>query len=298
MKKNIIVILFLWSLHSYAQEEKSYVFNTFRSIQLINMQTTEVIPQKGFDFSIRHRFGMIGADSSMYQQFLGLDLPANIRFGFAFPILKNLYVGAGRTKTGKTIDFEAKYLIFRQTEDNKMPLSIAAYFNMGIMTDKFPKVPNYAYFSDSITPFEYKFSHRLAYNIQVIIARKFSERISFQIAPVIIYKNYVPANAENLTFSIPVGGSIKTGLKSSVIFEYAYRFNNRPGNNDYPLSIAWESGTVGHTFQIVISSTSELLEQDAYTKKSFNYLKGNFALGFNMRRVFWYKKKKTELPNE
>ena len=273
------------------EEEKSYV-GIFRSIQLINMQTTEVIPQKGFDFSIRHRFGMIGADSSVYQQFLGLDLPANIRFGFAFPILKNLYVGAGRTKSGKIIDLEAKYLFLRQTDDNKMPLSVAAYFNTGIMTDKFPKVPDYAFFSDNTTPFEYKFSHRVSYNVQLIIARKFSERISFQIAPVFIYKNLVPAGAENHTFSIPVGGAVKTGLKSSVIVEYAYRFNNRPQNHDYPLSIAWESGTVGHTFQIVISSSSEMLEQEAYTKKGFNYLKGNFALGFNMRRVFWYKKKK------
>ncbi|MCG3165339.1 MAG: hypothetical protein POELPBGB_01102 [Bacteroidia bacterium] len=288
----ILILLAASVIPSYSQEEEITYVTIFRSIQLINMQTAEVIPQKGFDFSIRHRFGMIGADSSVYQQFLGLDLPANIRFGFAFPILKNLYVGAGRTKTGKTIDLEAKYLFLRQTEDNKMPFSIAAYFNTGIMTDKFPKVPDYAYFSDNTTPFEYKFSHRLGYNIQLIFARKFSERISFQIAPVLIYKNLVAAGAENHTFSIPVGGAIKTSLKSSVIFEYAYRFNNRPEHNDYPLSIAWESGTVGHTFQIVISSSNELLEQETYTKKSFNYLKGNFALGFNMRRVFWYKKKK------
>ncbi len=294
MKRILILLVLLFSeiTSTFSQEEEKSYETIFRSIQLINMQTTEVIPQKGFDFSIRHRFGMTGFDSTSYKQLLGLDLPANIRFGFDFPILKNLYVGAGRTKNGKTIDLETKYLFLRQTEDNLMPFSAAAYFSTGIITDDFPKVPDYAFLADLITPFKYRFNHRLSYNVQMIFARKFTERLSFQIAPVWIYKNLVSAGAENQTFSLPIGGAIKVGLKSSVVFEYAYRFNNRPVNNDYPLSIAFESGTAGHTFQIVISSTGELLEQDAYTKTSFNYMKGKFALGFNIRRVFWYKKKK------
>ncbi len=293
MKKYILLFFIPIYLNAISQEEKSYVFNTFRSTQLINSQTTEMVKMKGWDFSIKHRFGVIGMDSSIYQQFLGLDLPANIRFGFAFPITERLYVGCGRTKNGKTVDVEAKYLLLRQTEENKIPISLAIYFNTAIMTDKFPRVPSNAYFSDSTTAFSYKFNHRLSYNTQIIIARKITEKISFQISPVFIYRNLVPVGEDNYSMVVPLGGSIKTGLNSSVVFEYAYRFNNHPLKDDYPLSLAWESGTVGHTFQIVISSSNELIEQDLYTKTSFNYLLGNFALGFNLRRTFWYKKKKT-----
>lgn len=293
MKIRIVLFLITITLNLVSQEEKSYVFNTFRSTQLINAQTTEMIPVKGWDFSIRHRFGIIGIDSSIYQEFLGLDLPANIRFGFDFPITERLYAGIGRTKNGKTIDVEAKYLILRQTEENEIPISIAFYFNSAIMTDKFPKVPKNAFFSDSTTAFSYSFNHRLSYNSQLIIARKFTERISIQLSPVLIYKNLVAPGEDNYTISLPVGGALRTGLNSSFTFEYAYRFNNRPKENDFPLSIAWESGTVGHTFQIVVSSSGELIEQHLYTNKSFNYLKGNFALGFNIRRTFWYKKYKT-----
>lgn len=295
MKIRMLSFLALISLNLISQEEKSYVFNTFRSTQLINTQTTEMIRMKGWDFSIRHRFGVIGLDSTIYQEFLGLDLPANIRFGFDFPITERLYAGFGRTKNGKTVDIEAKYLLLRQTEENEMPISVAFYFNSAIMTDKFPKVPKNAFFSDSTTAFSYKFNHRLSYNTQLIIARKFTEKISIQLSPVFIYKNLVLPGEDNYTFSLPIGGAIKTGLNSSFTFEYAYRFNNKPEKNDYPLSIAWESGTVGHTFQIVVSSSNELIEQDLYTNKSFNYLIGNFALGFNIRRTFWYKKKKTNI---
>lgn len=272
---------------SFAQETKPYVFNIFRSTQLVNVQTTEVLSPGGFEFVITHRFGMIGTDKSIVKQFLGLDLPSNIRIGFALPLTERLYIGCGRTKHNKTVDAEGKYLLFRQTEDNEMPVSIAAYFNGAVGTDEFPDVPAGAYFSDSITPFSYKFPHRLSYNSQIIIGRKFTEKFSFQLAPVFIYKNLVNPGDDNYTIALPVSGIFKTGTNSSLIFEYAYRFNNRPAYNAYPLSIAWEFGTVGHIFQIVISSTNEIIEQDIYTKNSFNYLKGNFTLGFNIKRTFW-----------
>lgn len=277
---------------SFSQEEKEYVFGTFRSSQLVNMQTTEMVQPKSFEFTIRHRFGMIGPDSSAYEQFLGLDLPANIRFGFSIPISQKINIGLGRTKNEKTYDVELKFLLLRQTEDNKTPLSAAAYFNAAVKSNRFPKVPEYAFFNDGITPFNYKLNHRILYSSQLILARKFSEKFSLQITPSWIYKNLVSPGKENHTVTVPVGCSYKTGLHSSFVLEYAYRFNNRPDDDDYPFSIAWEMGTVGHIFQLVVTSSSELVEQETYTKNGNNYFKGNILLGFNIRRTFWKKKSK------
>lgn len=291
MKNNLSIILLLCCIPCFSQE-KELVYGTFRGSQLINSPTIEVVSKKSYDFTIRHRFGMIGPDSSAYQQFLGIDLPANIRFGFAFPITEKITIGLGRTKNGKTVDTDLKYLLLRQTEDNSIPVSAAIYFSAAMMTDKFSKVPEYAFFNDSVTPFEYRFEHRFSYITELIIARKFGENLSMQIVPLLVYKNLVNPGNENQTFVISIGGGYKIGLQSSVIFEYAYRFNNRPAENAYPLSIGWEFGTVGHIFQLVVSTSTELIEQDIYTKKSFNYFKGNFALGFNIRRTSWSKKYK------
>lgn len=284
-----LIFIFFISSKLFSQDEKQYVFSTFRASQLINMQTPEVVSSKSFDFTIKHRFGMVGPDTSVYEEFLGLDLPANIRFGFAFPLTEKIYAGIGRTKRNKTVDAEIKYLFLRQTEDNKIPVSAAAYFNTSIGTDEFPKIPSNAFFSDSVTPFKYRYSHRLSYNTQIIIARKFSEKISMQISPVLIYKNLVAPGEENQTFTLPFGGVYKYKFNSSLMFEYAYRFSNRPEKNNYPVSLGWEVGTAGHAFQIVISTTNEILEKDVYTTGTFDYLRGNFALGFNIRRTFWKK---------
>ncbi len=272
-------------------EESKDPVHSFRAPLVINAQTAEVPPLGGWEFYIRHRFGFSEMDRTIVTEFLGMDGIANIRFSFVFPVSRTFCAGIGRSKNGKTYDVEFKKLIFQQTSDNSTPLSMAAYADIGLNTDADMKIPKYAYFSDGKTRFENKFNHRLSYNSQLIISRKFGEIISLQISPVFIYRNLVPINEENHTIVCPVSGAIKLGLNSSFLFEYAYRFNNKPADGRYPASIAFEFGTVSHVFQIVVTSTKELAEQSAYSTEVSEYNKGNIAFGFNMKRTFWKKKK-------
>ncbi len=296
----LIVALFFLSITSINSqdlllEDLNAPTEVFRSSQLINVQTT-TMPSKGeYQFHIRHRFGSVGLDKTIITNFLGTDLLANIHFGFIFSLGKNMYVGCGRTKSGKTYNVEIKRLLLRQTDDNSIPVSVAAYVDYAIMSDAFTAVPKYAFYGDAITPFENKFNHRLSYNSQLIISRNLSEKVALQIAPVFVYRNLIGVGMDNYTFALPVSGVIRTGISSSVIFEYAYRFNNKPVNGIYPASIAFEIGTVSHVFQIVLSSNNQLNEQEIYTSESYNYLKGEYLLGFNLKRTFWYKKNKPTL---
>ncbi len=297
MKKVVLAVFSIFLLNcAIAQEEDpdlaetKYTEQVFLSPQLINAQTTEILPKKSWRFKIQHRFGAVKIDESLYKQFLGLDLPANIRFGFDFSVTDKFYFGFGRTKNGKTIDIEGKYRFLQQTKDNKNPISAAVYFNAAINTMEFPSVANNSFFADSTTEFEYNFYHRLSYNTQLILSRKFSDRISVQTAPVFIWQNLVAANRENYTFALPVSGKIKLGFSSSIIFEYTAVFNNNVEGYNNPASLGIQFGTAGHVFQIILSSTNEILEQDIYTNKTFDYSKGYYTLGFNLKRTFWSKK--------
>ena len=260
------------------------VTRTFRGPQLINMPTNEIID--GLTFGIQHRFGQIIPKDILYN-FLGIDLSANIRFSLAYPIIKDrLMVEIGRTKTGKNLDLELKYQVLMQTEKNEMPVSVAIYVNPSLSSEKFSPPPSYAFFADSLTPFENKFAHRLAYHYQIVIARKFSKKFSLQLEPVFIYKNLVEVGKENLTTAIQAGTRFKFSKKGSIMAEYGYAFNNRDTSTVNPLSIGVEFSTVGHVFQLVASSSSDLLARDIYTSNNANFLKGNFFLGFNMKRFF------------
>ncbi|GJM30845.1 MAG: hypothetical protein DHS20C17_34800 [Cyclobacteriaceae bacterium] len=278
----------------YGQDESTETEvkeNVFIGTKLLNQQTTEVLPQGGWQFMIEHRFGVIGFDSTVYHQFLGMDLPANIRLGVAFPISSRWYWGVGRTKVDKTIDLESKYLLLRQTKDNSTPFSLAAYVSFMMRTDPFPEEPPNSFFADSLTAFEYKFSHKLSYNTQLIISRKFGNRLTLQFTPVLIYQNLVEIGRENYTVALPVSGRYRFGLlNTSFLFEYAPVLNNNVDGFINPLSIGVEFGTAGHVFQLTVSSSNYILEKNLYTQPSGDYTDGEFALGFNIKRTFWSKK--------
>ncbi len=285
-------ILFVVSTSLYAQEviEKEYVSQTFSHWQLINNQTTEMIPKKGYEFRIQHRFGAIQMNEDLFKEFLGMDLIANIRISFGYALGENFYMGVGRTKFDKTYDFEAKYRFLRQTKDNSMPVSVVAYLNTAIWTKDYPQLTEDYFYADSTTVFNYKFAHRVSYNTQLVISRKFSNKLSLQIAPIFIYKNLALIGKENHTAVISMSGRFKLGMKAAIIFEYSHVLNNRSSDYVDPVSIGVEWATVGHTFQFVISSTQDLLEQNIYTQDSYDYTKGYFLMGFNIKRTFWRKK--------
>lgn len=271
--------------------EPAYKENVFISTKLLNSQTTNVLPKGGWQLIIEHRFGIIGSDSTIYQEFLGFDLPANIRLGAAFPISDRWYWGFGRTKVDKTIDLESKYLLLRQTDDNRTPVSVAGYINIMLRTDPFPDEPPNSFFADSLTAFEYKFSHKLSYNTQLIVSRKFGDRLSLQVAPVLIYENLVEIGRENHTIALPVSGRYRFGLlNTSLIFEYAPVLTNKTNDFVNPISLGVEFGTAGHVFQLMVSSSNHILEKNLYTRPAGDYTDGEFSLGFNIKRTFWSKK--------
>jgi hypothetical protein len=295
MKKTITKFLLLQlvltsTFYGFSQQkEKEYAEDVFTGTQLINSQTTGIMAPKSWSFELQHRFGKIGLDSSITQQMLGLDLPAVIRFAFGKSINDKMYIEIGRSNYLKTIDIEAKYLIRKQTTDKSMPVSIAAYINTAIQTDKFPTIPPKAYFEDDTTQFKYKPSHRLSYNTQLIISSKVSEKLSIQLNPILIYKNLAPPYNDNFTMILAGGLRYKTGLSSAIIAEYAHVFNNRGDEFHNPLSIGMEFGTVGHTFQIFVGNASKIIENHIYTTSSINMNNGEFLIGFNMQRTFWKK---------
>lgn len=273
-----------------AQEEQDvqFVNKTFWGPRLINLQTTEAVPSNGFEFNIQHRFGLADVNEDLINDFFGMDLSSNIRFSLAFPITDRFYAGIGRTKFNKAVDFETKYTLIKQTVSNRNPISLAVYFNFTVNTNKFPEGGNF-YHTDSITPFTYTSAHRNMYTTQLILARKLNRSFSVEFAPMFTYKNLAQQGFDNHTIILPVGVRYKFGLMSSVIAEYCPVLNKGAGVI-HPYAIAYEIGTAGHAFQITISSSRQLLDQEIYTNPGADLLDGQFYLGFNISRMFWIKK--------
>lgn len=271
-----------------ASETKDYVSKTFYATSLINTQTTEAIPLGQLKFTIKHRFGMADLNEDFLKDFFGMDASANIRFGFQVPLTPRLYVGIGRTKFKKQYDFEIKYALLKQTTNNSTPLNLSLYANLSISSDDFPeKLDNFDYFhQDSATAFNYNFNHRLAYNYQFILSRKFFPWFSTQIAPQITYRNLVDVGKENMTVALPMGFRFKVAFFSSIQFEYVPVFNTED-DQAYPWSIGYEVGTAGHSFQFFMSNSSYIMNQYQNPGSTTKLSDGQFYFGFNIHRYLW-----------
>ncbi len=259
---------------------------SFAFSQLINAKTTFIRQAKGFGFGIQHRFGATKFDENMIKNFLGLDLASNIRFSFEIPVSKRLMFEIGRTRYGKFYDIGGKYLIIKQTKDEKYPVSVAFYENIAVTTENAPQYSDQATFDDG-RPFEYKFYHRLYYDTQLIISRKFSDKLSAQITAELVWRNLTPyvmkPKEEAYVIAVPVSLRYKTGFTSAIDLEIMPNTHHRT----MPISLAYEIASSGnHVFQITITNSDRILAQNLFFNPTLRYPKDGFMLGFNLARYF------------
>lgn len=272
---------------------REHVTGTFAGTQAVNAHSVEVVPRKrSFGFMIQHRFGAVGPDEQAWKQFAGLDLPANIRFSFQYSPFNDAQLELGRSKNGKVWDLGAKVRVLKQTVEGEMPVSLTVLGNAALMSEDFPAVGERDFFGDGITPFSYRFEHRLSYNVQVIVARRFSRWFSLQVAPVAIHRNLVPVGGSNLTLAVAGAARFKVTTKGSILVEAAPVIEGRlaMGHRE-PVAIAYEVATLGHVFQVVLASSQEIIEHRVYTTPASRYDEGYLHLGFNIARTLFVKPK-------
>jgi hypothetical protein len=263
-------------------KDTDYAFQTFKGTRLVNGHSVETKAKHTLEFIFQHRFGPINGGT--YEAF-GLD-KAYVRLGLDYGITDNLSVSIGRNSFDKTMDSYAKYKLIRQsTGAVNFPFTMTALG--GIAYKASPKK------KDAHEGFQTV--DRLAYVGQLMIARKFSPRVSFQITPTIIHKNFVEdKKAEpNDQFAVGAGGRIKVSKSIALTGEYYYRLNTTSLNPNYnSIGFGVDIETGGHVFQLVMTNTETLTERAFITETKGNFATGNIHFGFNVTRTFQMKQKR------
>lgn len=246
---------------------------TFKSTRIINTQSVELIPGNHLDFRISHRFGQI--NSGAYNLW-GLD-QATIRLGLEYGLWDRVNIGVGRSSFQKVYDgyFKLKFLK-QQTGIRTTPVSLVWFSNMSLTTLK----TNNQYARDHLYT-------RLAYAHQLLIARKFSQGLSLQIAPVLAHYNYVETNRENNLYAIALGGRAKVSKRISVNLDYVYRIDPIRDNGYYnSLSLGVDIETGGHVFQLHATNSQGMIEEYFIGQTTGRWQDGDIYFGFNISRQF------------
>lgn len=244
---------------------------TFKGTRLINGHTVEVRQSGVLDFLISHRFGRL--NSGAYS-FFGLD-ESNIRLGFDYAVSDRLTLGLGRNSHLKVYDGILKYKIFWQESGKRaFPVSLVYLTNLAVQTFKRPELPM-------------NFERRLAFNHQVLIARKFTDGLSLQLSPTFIHRNLVATRAEdNNGYAMGVGGRLKLTPRTSLNVEYYYRWGDPLDNTYNPLGIGVDIETGGHVFQLHLTNAQAMTETGFVPYTTGDFFGGDIHFGFNISRNF------------
>jgi hypothetical protein len=269
-------------------EKPTPVLQTFKGTRLIHGQTTEMPAGGDLQFIIQHRFGRV--NTGFYEMF-GWD-QASIRIGldYTLPFADFLCLGLGRSSYGKTWDGYAKFKLLQQKAKGS-PLSLVYMSSMAINGLKPPSGQE-----------ELPFRSRISYVHQVILARKFSSRLSFQLSPSVVHRNLVPlATDANTFFVLGSGGHVRISKRVAITAEYFWLLPGQaiPGiYSQQPtgaLSLGVDIETGGHVFQFHITNSQAMFDAGFLGETTGRVNKGDIHVGFNISRNFSFRKRH---PNE
>jgi hypothetical protein len=291
--KKILCVLLLFPICAFAQDDllseidtvktDAKVESAFKSLKIVNIESTKLAAKGDFYFIVAHRFDYFNHG---FDDFFGLD-NANTQLKFLYGINKWLTVHVSRSGFRETYDLAIKYRLMSQ-EKNGFPFAIVGFNSLAINSEmkekNFPKL---------------KFENRLGYVTQLLISRKFTNKLSLEIAPSYFYENtltdildgnnniILPNPQSNSQFAIGVGGRYKFTKHWSVNMDYATHLN-RASQSVYknPLSIGVDIETGGHVFQMHFTNSRAMHETGYLGQTTGDWGEGEIAFGFNLVRVF------------
>ena len=267
------------------ERKPDYTTATFKTTRLANLYTIEQVKSGELDFRISHRFddaaGAAGGVSTLY----GFDNVTDIRIAFDYGINDIWAIGFARSKGAylrrQVLDFNSKLKLLRQ-KNSGMPLSVSLYCAAELSTMKSSTdVESPAYFGKNGF-------HRINYVSQLLIARKFNNRLSAELVPTIVHRNLVHYLEDNTAFALGIGLRYKFTKRIGIIVDYYFAFDREglPVGYIPPIGAGIEIETGGHVFHLLFSNNKSLLESQFLTHNTDSWLKGQFRFGFNISRVF------------
>lgn len=261
----------------------NFTYGIFKGTRIINGQSVEVPGNNDLHFIVSHRFGAV--NGGLYN-FFGID-QGTTRLGLEYGIKDILSFSVGRSTYEKTYDGGIKVKVLRQqTGKRNIPMTVTLYCAGTAMTTKWTDPER-----DNL------FSSRFSFATQLLIARKFSKKLSLQINPSYVHINLVPTlSDQNNIFSVGLGGRYKLTSKLSLNGEYYYLLPGQTAD-DYANSLSFgvDIETGGHVFQLHLTNSQLMYVPGFIARTEGKWAQGDIFFGFNIVRVFSLSRKSMDI---
>lgn len=278
--KKFIPLLFLFPLLSFSQDDlltgidsvatPTKTVSAFKGLKIVNLESTKLAAKGDLYFIVAHRFGSV---KDGFEGFFGLD-NANTQLKFVYGLTDYFTISAARSELA--YDFSTKFTLLNQVTDG-FPVNISGFTSLAINNT----------LKESLYP-NLSFEDRFTYVGQVLISKKYSDKLSLQLSPTLFHENFVDdPEQDNTQYAIGAGGRYKLSNRWSINIDYAAHLN-RASNSIYknPLSIGFDLETGGHVFQMHFTSSQGIHEAGYLGKSTGDWTEGDVYFGFNLLRVF------------
>lgn len=246
------------------------VVAAFKAMKIVNLESTKLASKKELYLVIAHRFASIKEN---IEGFFGLD-NAITQIKFIYGVSDKLTLAAARSE--QAYDFSAKYLLKSQVQDG-FPVTLVGFNSLGF--NNLLKQSNYP---------KMDFGDRFIYVTQLLVSRKWNEKLSLEVAPTYFHENFVINDSQsNSQFALGLGGRYKISKRVSINADYAAHLN-RTSSSIYnnPLSVGVDIETGGHVFQMHFTNSQGIHEAGFLGNTTGDWSKGDVFFGFNLVRVF------------
>jgi hypothetical protein len=253
---------------------------TFESGLLFDQQTVQMQPSKTLEFVLYHRFGSL---ENGVTDLWGIYGAANISFGLNYNLTDYLMVGFNTVKYNKLQNFQYKLKLLSETKSGSIPVSVVWYGNVVIDGR-----------DETTFGTDYKFTSRLSYFNQLLIAKKFTEGFSLQLAPSFTHYNMVDTVSDHDKFALSVLARYKFTPQLSVVVGYDHPFYIQSLSEHADLAFkakpnltfGIEIATSTHAFHIFAGTANNIVPQEIMMKNANDYKELEFLIGFNMTRLW------------
>lgn len=277
----LVIIVFLIALNLFSQSTWKRTetiaeapFNIFKSTQVYNVHTAEILPKGDLFYGISHRFNGPVADG--YSTFFGMDNGATMRMLIAYGINDDIMITLGRSNREANHDLQLKYK-FYQTDDIVLPMIFA--FNFGVAFNDNPQLERL----DEKAQFQY-FGSIIA-NFQIF------EGLAVGFSPT--YLQNTIAWSDYDTYSFVLSSYIQYYLNNdmtSFVVEAMNTLSGWRGNGSSPYydtySFGVEFETGGHFFKLLLSNNALLNQSQLLAGSPVEFKLKNLVFGFQITRNF------------
>jgi len=282
MKRFLFSLILLWvtcsgfSLNDTTKVRKEPVRDFFSGLMIIDHQSVISPYKHRMQLIIQHRFSKIESIADLF----GIYGASNVRLALAYGVTDRIMLGFGTEKYHKLQDLFWKVAILQQTESGSMPIALSYFGNATIdARDK-------AIFGKG-----YRFIDRLSYFHQLILARKFCDHFSFELAGSYSHFNKVDSVFQNDGIGLMAGGRVHIYNDWSLLFEYSQNFwLDAPAHYQTKpqpvISFGFEKATSTHSFQVFASSTDKISPQRIMNESFQDLSLQRLMLGFNIMVKF------------